>query len=1743
MHHNKKIKYSELEQYDYIFDRYNYIDKKEYDKTLSKLNKKKPIYFKPISLNEINLPDDNCFLYSYKLILTGILISGEKVCVILNNIKPWFDVKINNKEKQINLVCEKLIQKIKTFLNQITLPYERKTPLENEFDSYEILQGKPLKWFQEHKNYYIRLKFNKTKYRNMIIKYLRENNYETANDDLSSFYKVVGRSYGLSFSSWSILKNYDVFNKKGYPSYNKTKILTFKLSYKYYSPINDHILKNNFKEDTNKNISITKDNSLLFSWDVETYSPDKSVPMPNDDDHKLFMIGISIHKINNKNPLLRICIVDVPSDLDKDFLLIECKNEKEILFSFSHILSKFQPDYFVGFNNSMYDNKWIMERGNKYDGYIEKFISKVSIFNENKIFYNGDKKNNTLLNLIKWVYKKIDIKIESTRHFNGTFIFINGMIDIDVRVLFMKLYSTHEKSSLNYYLKLLGFELKDDLSIYNLFKWYEQAVCLKNKTITDDNIIEKLKKSKSRMRKIGHYCCVDSTRTAELLIKSNILTDSCNVSNLSFVTIFDSLYRANSSKVRNLILYEATKRNYFSSNIISNNNHVDGKYTGGFVMEPKYGFKTSKLSIEERIKLGHKQLENINKIKNKNPSIASKFINNDHIEWVNIDNIKKKYFENIVNKHGHYLSDEEIHKIEQIENMTFPNCFKLFLKEKTYYPITGLDFKSLYPSLIMTYNFSPEFMIKNKKQKISLEKKGYPIHSPIKFSFNHNGNIVKYVEGWVIKHNNDFHKKINNFHFGIYPYILKKLYDKRSEMKKTKKKLENILEQLRNISNNQNQLNDIIHKYNYINSKQKALKIFMNCFYGECGSQISPLYIPQIAGGITMFGQKHITDAINIVKKISCNVYYGDSVTNDTPILIKKNNNINIVNIDELFHFSKNEYQINYDQNTLIVKDICYPSSNIYVYSHNSWTKITKIIRHKYNKKITRISTSHGIVDVTDDHSLLTKKLHKITPEKCKINKTKLFHNYIQYKKNDINNYTIDFFTNQLLLFEKNVNQYFLKEYLLCFIYGIFFNNGLICISNKKLYWSLKFRDNYKKYDLIVTILNLLYNDQKIYFHLNNNIITLSDDNQTFCEKYAKSFYNSKYKKIIPQFIFNGSDDNKLYFLLGVLYNSDYLITKTIIFYEKITCSHFYFLLKIFNINMCLDFYDEIYEIKLFHNGVVDDLIKKKNIISTNYNNYVFDLETENHTFQAGIGELIVHNTDSIYLSIPQKNFNILDISYYSNKINKLTYWNNLINITLKHMENIKNTVNISFKKETGCDFLEMAYEEILFPCFFLTKKKYYGHEHVNFPNFKNPHLFKRGLDIVRRGISPFLKKIYTDVIETSLSIHNIHSLTEIILNKIDSIYDKKWNFDDFIKTDTYKPKKKNIKVNDFVKNTYENHKIKIKPCERFEYVIVKKNPIYYSVSGKKNYLKISDKMELISVAKNKKYLLDIDYYMKSVNKQLARLISFYNTFKISDNNDTNLKYALNFLDEYCTQYYTKYIDEGPVRKKTYKYINNTIKKKISKNKFTTLFLSNNIQSEKMLVNKIIEKIEKSSKSKNKGKGKLYVDNILENLSLSKKKHKIIHLQKKFYFSKNNHKNNTLFYKATYIKNHNVKKIHDHLSNIMHDFFHFYKSKNLAIENIICNLNFNNSSFDFIKNQIENNKQLDKLFPSTFRTLTEQIKINCEKLEKIYDHYWVIYFIVEYLKLQNNHIPNITLEDKIHIEYSSNNIFKNTMLE
>ena len=106
-----------------------------------------------------------------------------------------------------------------------------------------------------------------------------------------------------------------------------------------------------------------------------------------------------------------------------------------------------------------------------------------------------------------------------------------------------------------------------------------------------------------------------------------------------------------------------------------------------------------------------------------------------------------------------------------------------------------------------------------------------------------------------------------------------------------------------------------------------------------------------------------------------------DSVAGDTPLLLKDGaGNLVIETIERL--------STSWTPN-LNGKD--YASTDYQVWTESGWTPIIHVMRHKVEKRMFRVLTHTGCVDVTEDHSLLNDKGEEITPVNCQVG-NKLLH-------------------------------------------------------------------------------------------------------------------------------------------------------------------------------------------------------------------------------------------------------------------------------------------------------------------------------------------------------------------------------------------------------------------------------------------------------------------------------------------------------------------------------------------------------------------------------------------------------------------------------------------------------------------------------------------------------------------------------------------------------------------------------
>ena len=605
-------------------------------------------------------------------------------------------------------------------------------------------------------------------------------------------------------------------------------------------------------------------------------------------------------------------------------------------------------------------------------------------------------------------------------------------------------------------------------------------------------------------------------------------------------------------------------------------------------------------------------------------------------------------------------------------------------------PVAVMDYASLYPSSMIAENISHDSIVGFKEYKIIDEKKGIYEEEPYKNTINeeynnledYNYNDIEYdiFEG-VGDDKRKVGKKICRFaenkngEKSVLPRVLKGLLKARKDTRKRMKyktlflkdgsKLSGLLQEeddyyiLNTIYNEtykklKSDVEKIEQTFNafqqaVLNGQQLAFKITCNSLYGQVGATTSPVCFKELAASTTATGRKMVIIARDetINNFHGSKLVYGDSIVGDEPLLLRDvNKKIIIKTIEELSDEWKPYEEFKpFDTNR---KEKQQSKTDYEVWSNNKWTKIKRVIRHKTNKKIYRVNTHSGVVDVTEDHSLLNDKCVKLKPKDCKIGETKLLQSYPKLTNNK--------------------------------------NNEIFYLSGK-------------------TKLELA---QKYYY----------------------------LKKI-------GHD-------IKIVYkNNDYVLT---------------------NKNNILDYY---YNIKIKENNVILNI----EYLRDSKDEYVYDLETEEGIFQAGIGEIIVKNTDSVFINfvdyIKKKYADKEKYNEYYDKTGKFKE-NELLKLTIKTGQIAGEYITKKLKKPQ-----DLEYEKVFWPFIIFSKKRYVGNKYEFSPKkFKQTSM---GIVLKRRDNAQIVKKVYGGIIDYILNKRDIDGSKDFYKNEVDNLLSGKVNIEDLI--------------------------------------------------------------------------------------------------------------------------------------------------------------------------------------------------------------------------------------------------------------------------------------------------------------------------------------------------------------------------
>jgi DNA polymerase elongation subunit (family B) len=1147
---------------------------------------------------------------------------------------------------------------------------------------------------------------------------------------------------------------------------------------------------------------------------------------------KVTFIGSTLMKYGEKEPYLNHCIVLNSCDnmAVKNSEIETYETEKDVLLAWTRLVQKENPDIIIGYNIFSFDYEFMFRRSQELNC-VEDFL-KLSR-NINEVSATVDYKNPT----------KMDIDRSSTTLASGTYelaiIKMNGRLQVDM---------------------LNWFRRTENLTSYKLDYVGGHFIGDEVKTLL-------------------HRCREESDGLEVTRVQTNNMTGLQEESYIHFEEInHSSDYYKDGQKFK--VVKVCKEEGWFE--VLGNENPTAKKVKWGLAKDdvtPKDIFRMTNEGPASRAIIAKYCIQDCNLVHylfNKVDVVT------DLVEMAKLCSVPMSFL--IFRGQGIKLTSYVAKKCRE-KGVLMP-CINKGSKDDGYEgaivlnPKCGLylddpvcvgDFASLYPSSMLSENLCPSSKVWTKIYDLA-------------------GNLVletgeKDAEGNYIYDNLPEYEYVD-VNFDTYRYIRKNPKAKAEKVKsgyklcrfaqpltvegkEEKAIMPAILQELLKARKDTRKLipqtPDEFMK-NVLDKRQLAYKVTANSLYGQLGAKTSTFYEPDIAASTTATGRLLLTFAKKVVEECYADTnvdtkygfvntkaeyVYGDSVANYTPVYVRINGKIDILNIEQLGEKYGNNNWIKCIEEGKQEKEFC-ELNNVETWTEKGWTKLFRVIRHELanHKKMMRVLTHTGCVDVTDDHSLVNSDGNEISPKDCSIG--------------------IELLHKDLPLFDINDTSITEEE---AQIMGFFFGDGSCgeynCDSGKKTSWAL----NNSSLILLNEYQNLC---QKVYPELDwcimdtiysSGVYKLSPrcngeygKISLFTRKFRQLMYNGK-SKIIPLQILHSNNIIKKAFWKG-MYDADGDKDKNgyirIDQKNQLSATLIYLLAKNLgysvSINTRLDKQD-IYRITVTTKKQRKNPIAIKKLYEIQYSGFVYDLTTENHHFAAGVGNMIVHNTDSVFFK-----FNLTD-----KETGEKILGEKALELSIEIAQEACHNVSKVLKQPH-----DFEYEKTFMPFCLLSKKRYVSIKYELDP--KKGKRNEMGIVLKRRDNAPIVKDVYGGVIDILMKEKNIQKAIDYVNKCLQDLVDGNVPIEKLIITKSLRSFYKNPQgvahkvLADRISQRDPGNKPTSGDRIPFVYIITKE-----SVKGKK--ILQGDKIETPSYIKENNLKIDYSFYITNqIMKPLLQL-------------------------------------------------------------------------------------------------------------------------------------------------------------------------------------------------------------------------------------------------------------------------------
>ena len=957
-----------------------------------------------------------------------------------------------------------------------------------------------------------------------------------------------------------------------------------------------------------------------------------TIYFPEIEGDKVTFIGSSLRRDGEDMPYLKHCIVVNTCDPVNNAVIESYSTEKEVLIAWTEFMQKEDPDIVIGYNIHGWDCGFMFERAQELNC-VNQFLRLSR--NKNEICLKKD-----------WKTQKMSIEE------NSLFI-ASGQYDIK-------------------YFKMTG---RLQIDFLNLFRREYQLSSYKLDSVAGHFIGDTIKE-----------IIYDEIRLISLVRSNNLI----GLENDDYIVIEEIGHTTD--------LYQGGKK-FKISNLQNGSFDIDGEIApdktktlrwclGKDDVTPQDIFRlTNKGSAERSIvaKYCIKDTTLIHDLMRKNDTLTG------FIEMANICSVPMNFLQ--MRGQGIKLTSFVAKKCREkntlmpvieksLDDEGYEGATVLDPKTGLYLdnPVACVDYSSLYPSSIISENLSHDSKVWTKEYDLegnllkewnNQEYDNLPGYEYVNITYD-TFKWVKRTPSAAKTKELAGYKTCRFIQFkegkAILPSILEELLAARKATKKLMKNEKNP------------------YMSNILDKRQQSIKVTANSLYGQCGAKTSTFFEKDVAASTTATGRKLLMYAKAVVEeaygdsveqtkkygkvKTKAEYIYGDSVANYTPVYIRIDYKIiDICTIDGLaVKYGNNNWHVSICGN----KEVC-ELNNIESWTENGWTKCYRIIRHKLaaHKKMLRILTHTGLVDVTDDHSLVKKNGEEISPKDVEIG-TKLLH--------------------------KSISR---------------------CIDLQK---------NHK-----INIINWTkYYDPTGKIENGENKILYFNNQLKAANACIKANLFNYYTYI--------DTCNVLHKKTNQRYNYSVTITKN----------------------------------KIKNSDAIKKMIELPKYINEKNKGYVYDLTTDNHHFAAGIGNMIVHNTDSVFFT-----FNLEDLD------GKKIIGKKALEITIDLAQDA-GALATKFLKAPH----DLEYEKTFLPFCLLSKKRYVGLLHEF-----DPDKGKRksmGIVLKRRDNAPIVKDIYGGVIDILMKDQVVHKAVEWVKSCLQNMVDEQYPQEKLIITKSLRSTYKN---------------------------------------------------------------------------------------------------------------------------------------------------------------------------------------------------------------------------------------------------------------------------------------------------------------------------------------------------------------